>query len=207
MIVGMATRLSRSEQVERNRGLVLAAARQVFLAKGYGGATVDAIADEAGFSKGVVYSQFASKGALFLALLEQRISERARENAAIAAEADGVLALLHANARRSEEDPDWGRLLIEFRVFAARDEELNARYADLHARTVAGFAAALEHVSERSGEVLPQPTGVVAAFILALDNGTTLERTAAPEALPQPYMDDLITSALGLRARDVSTRE
>jgi AcrR family transcriptional regulator len=52
----MATRLSRPEQVQRNRGLVLEAARRVFLERGYAGATLDAIADEAGFSKGVVYS-------------------------------------------------------------------------------------------------------------------------------------------------------
>jgi AcrR family transcriptional regulator len=54
-------RLTRAEQSERNRGLVLAAARRVFLARGYHGATLEQIADEAGFSKGVVYSQFESK--------------------------------------------------------------------------------------------------------------------------------------------------
>ncbi len=54
----MSTRLSRPEQTQRNRSLVLKAARQVFLARGYHGATLERIADEAGFSKGVVYSQF-----------------------------------------------------------------------------------------------------------------------------------------------------
>ena len=42
----------------------------MFLARGYVNATVDAIAEEAGFSKGVVYSQFESKADMFLALLE-----------------------------------------------------------------------------------------------------------------------------------------
>ena len=69
----MATRLSRPEQVHRNRGLVLEAARRVFLERGYAGATLEAIAEEAGFSKGVVYSQFAGKPDLLLALLEARI--------------------------------------------------------------------------------------------------------------------------------------
>ena len=40
----MRTRLRREEQVERNRGLVLAAARRVFLARGYVSASLDAIA-------------------------------------------------------------------------------------------------------------------------------------------------------------------
>ena len=73
----MATRLRRAEQVERNREEVLAAARQVFLDRGYAKATVEGIADIAGFSTGVVYSQFGSKADLFLALLERRIAERA----------------------------------------------------------------------------------------------------------------------------------
>src|SRR5262245_25086032 len=83
--VGMAVRLRRAEQVERNRTAVLDAARRVFLDRGYGGATVDAIAEEAGFSKGVVYSQFGSKADMFMALLEQRITERAAQNERIAA--------------------------------------------------------------------------------------------------------------------------
>ena len=62
----VAQRLRRAEQVERNRDLVLAAARRVFLSRGYAGETLEAIADEAGFSTGVVYSQFDSKADLLL---------------------------------------------------------------------------------------------------------------------------------------------
>ena len=80
----MSTRLSRAEQNDRNRALLFAAARRVFLARGYHAATLEQIADEAGFSKGVVYSRFASKADLFLALLEDRIAERAAQNAALA---------------------------------------------------------------------------------------------------------------------------
>ena len=50
----MVSRLTRAEQTERNRASVLAAARRVFLARGYHAASLDQIADEAGFSKGVV---------------------------------------------------------------------------------------------------------------------------------------------------------
>ena len=69
----MSPRLSRAEQNDRNRALLLAAARRVFLERGYYAATLDQIADEAGFSKGAVYSRFASKADMFLALLEDRI--------------------------------------------------------------------------------------------------------------------------------------
>ena len=69
-MLDMAVRLRRAEQVERNRGAVLEAARQVFIERGYAGASLEAIAEEAGFSKGVGYSQFGSKPELFFALLE-----------------------------------------------------------------------------------------------------------------------------------------
>ena len=205
----MASRLTRAEQVERNRGLVLAAARRVFLDKGYSGASVDAIADEAGFSKGVVYSQFAGKADLFLSLLEQRITERARENAATAAAApledhEGFLSLMRATARRSEDDPAWGRLLIEFREVAARDESLNDRYAALHDATVSGFAGVLDLLAERMGVTLPHPSRRLAEFVLAVDAGTALERAAAPDALPWPLLEDLLTRALGIEARETT---
>ena len=81
------TKRTRAEKVEANRTSVLAAARQVFLAKGYAGATLDAIAEQAGCSKGVVYSQFGGKADLFLALLDARIDERAAQNERLAADA------------------------------------------------------------------------------------------------------------------------
>ncbi len=56
----------------------------VFLARGYHAATVEEIADEAGFSRGVVYSRFGTKAGLLLALLDRRIDELAEQNAALA---------------------------------------------------------------------------------------------------------------------------
>src|SRR5262245_64795681 len=136
--MGMAKRIGRIEQTGLNRDQVLAAARRVFLARGYERATLEAIAQEAGFSKGVVYSQFESKGDLFLALLERRIDERAAQNEAIAKRhsgAEGIAALVRAR-EDSEGEPGWGLLLLEFRLHAAREPELNRRYAEAHRRTI-----------------------------------------------------------------------
>lgn len=93
----MSPRLSRAEQNDRNRALLLAAALRVFLARGYHAATLEQIADEAGFSKGVVYSRFDSKADMFLALLTDRIAERAVQNAAAAGQLarSGDLSLIH----------------------------------------------------------------------------------------------------------------
>ncbi len=195
----MATRLTRAEQGERNRGLVLAAARRVFLERGYAGATLEAIAEEAGFSKGVVYSQFAGKPDLFLALLEGRIAERAEQNTRVAAGLGGLAglrALLQANARLSEEGGDWSRLLIEFRVIAARDPALNARYAALHAQTLDHFTEAIEGILARAGLSSAYPPRAFAELIIAVDAGRVLEKAAGTSELQLEQLVDLLGRAL-----------
>jgi AcrR family transcriptional regulator len=191
----MTTRLSRVEQVERNRGLVLDAARRVFLERGYAGATLEVIAEEAGFSKGVMYSQFASKPDLFLALLERRIAERAEENARVAADhagIDGLGALLRTNARHTEEGGGWPLLLVEFRVVAARDPALNARYAALHAHAVDQFAEAVRTILARDGLAPVYPPRTFAELIFAVDQGKVLEQAAGAAELRSDVLIDLL---------------
>ena len=189
--------------MERNRQLVLAAARRVFLARGYAGASLEAIADEAGFSKGVVYSQFDSKADLFLALLEQRIAERAEQNARLADEMGGAgsaelvaAALLRLADRVQLAEPDWALLVVEFRAHAARDPELNRRYTLAHAQTVDRLAETLVRVHERLGVQPPAPPHVLAEFVLAIGSGVALERAANPEALPTAALGRLVVNAV-----------
>ena len=172
----MSPRLNRARRSERNRALLLSAARRVFLARGYHAATLEQIADDAGFSKGVVYSQFQSKADLFLALLEARIEERAQENARLAESmADGGLpALIDHLARGDQATPGWLMLVIEFRVHAARDPELSRRYAAAHDRTVEALTDVLTTVVERSDHELalaPRPLAKVLLAISTLASG------------------------------------
>jgi AcrR family transcriptional regulator len=185
----MSSRLSRAEQNDRNRTLLLAAARRVFLARGYYAATLEQIADEAGFSKGVVYSRFASKADMFLALLEDRIEERAAQNARAATELAGsgdFDALLDLAQQAERTAPGWRLLVTEFRIHAARDPELNHRYAALHARAVDGIARALVSISEGPGQTLPSPPRQLAELVLAIEAGLALEQSANPDALGGP---------------------
>src|SRR5216683_3350980 len=145
----MATRLRRAQMVERNREAVLSAARRVFINKGYAGATLEAIAEEAGFSKGVMYSQFESKADLFLTLLERRIEERTGQGEHIVAEytgLEGLRKLLEAGGEDARAEAAWARVLVEFRALASRDPGLNARYAAAHARTVDHLASQLDRL-------------------------------------------------------------
>ncbi|GAA4533858.1 TetR/AcrR family transcriptional regulator [Amycolatopsis samaneae] len=65
------SRLSRAELQERNRAKVLAAAREEFAERGFREAKVDRIAERAGFTRGVVYSNFPGKRALYFAMLAE----------------------------------------------------------------------------------------------------------------------------------------
>jgi len=70
---------------ERRRPEVLDAALELFLRSGYDGTSMQAVADEAGVTKPVVYACFESKDQLFRALL-------AREEGRIVGEIQGVFA-------------------------------------------------------------------------------------------------------------------
>jgi AcrR family transcriptional regulator len=182
-------RLSRAEQNGRNRALVLAAARRIFLARGYHAATLDEIADQAGFSRGVVQSRFGNKADLFLALLEEQIAERAAQNAQVAeglSGAEGMRVLREHAARRSRAELDWGLLVIEFRVHAARDPDLSRRYAALHTRTRQALAEVITGIYRRAAQPPPFPAEDMAQMILTAEAGIRLEQAAEPEGPEAP---------------------
>jgi AcrR family transcriptional regulator len=210
----MRNRLTRVEQSQRNRALVLEAARRAFLARGYHGASLEQIADEAGFSKGVVYSQFESKADLFLALLEQRIEERAGENArfveALVARGPGSVdqalgALVEHVTCREQADVQWGLLVIEFRVHAARDPALNLRYASLHERTVAGVARVVAMIYEHAADTPPLPPADVARLLLTVSSGARLEQAIDADLLPVSLVAVLVAGASSSRGMSSPT--
>ena len=204
----MSRRLSRAEQTDRNRAELFAAARRVFLAKGYHAATLEQIADEAGFSKGVVYSRFASKADMFLALLEERIAERAGQNAAAARRLAGsgdFRALLDLAQEAERAAPGWRLLVTEFRTHAARHPELNRRYAAVHARTVEGLARVLTTIGDSGA--LPSPPHQLAELLLAIEAGIALEQAANPDALGGPDRPVLARLNRWLAPASVPVRE
>jgi len=198
--VGMTTRLRRPGMVVRNREAVLAAARRVFLDRGYAGATLEMIAEEAGFSKGVMYSQFDSKADLFLTLLNRRIDEHAEQQDRIVDEytgPDALRALLERFSRYAAAESAWTRATIEFRALASRDPELNRRYAAVHTRTVERFASALARLCAKAEPAPAPPERLMAELILALASGMVLEWAANPAALPIDDVVQMVSRALG----------
>ena len=171
--------LPRAEQVARNRADLLSAAGRVFRELGYSGASLDAIADVAGFSKGAVYSHFASKADLFLSLLESRIEERAQLAAAEALRASTPSEFVEQVFAASRADPQWQLAVLEFRVVAARDPELRDRYAQLHQQTVGGVEDALRRLFASLDATPALPVETLAVVGLILDVGVFLEGLAS----------------------------
>ena len=186
---------------------MLAAARRVFVALGFHVATLDQIALEAGFSKGVVYSQFESKADMFLALLERRIEERKAVQLRLASQVDGLddfEEVLEEIARVSRAEPGWRLLVIEFRVFAARDRKLNRRYAELHERAVAGVVELLQQLYQRSRVTPPAPLATLARNLMVIENGGALEEALVAEPMTMHERSALLRRVLGVPPLDTA---
>lgn len=128
-------RLSRAEGKEKTHRALLGAAERCFLKLGYQGATLDAIAAEAGFTKGAVYWHFRSKDALFLELLAQGLKRNSGE-------ADRILTMLSEKPERL--DDELGQWIDQFD--ATNNVPLLALEMDMESRRNASFAALLDEV-------------------------------------------------------------
>ena len=156
-------RLSRAESKAATRAELLDAARRVFVERGYHGASLELVAGEAGYTKGAVYSAFGSKGRMFLAVYEREIERRL---AAWREVADDPQASAQLWIDRVRAERGWILALLEFRLHAARDPELNAQYAERHR----GYREAVSEI-----------VGVDSTLLFALGNGFALEQLALPE--------------------------
>src|SRR5919106_5975705 len=115
-------RLSRKENQAHTRTCLLEAATKVFTRRGLEQASVDEVAEEAGYTKGAFYANFKSKEELFLAMLDERFGERIEEvERAFASDESPPEQARHAAgdfARVARADPETERLFMEFANYA-----------------------------------------------------------------------------------------
>ena len=213
-------RLTRPERRERTRGDLLAAARTVFERYGFHRASLDQIADEAGYTKGAIYSHFpGGKDALFLAVLDRHIDERVPTYAEIILSQDSFEASLRAIARHlvalGAKDPGWTPLLVEFWTHASHDADLRAAVQERNDRQMRAIAALIDDLAARHGVTYALPTVEVVRGSSALARGMGLERLVSPDAplgatfeeLFVAQMTGLARSAPERAARVVTTKE
>src|SRR3982074_2999577 len=126
-------RLSRLEKQAQTRARLLRAAELVFAEHGFFAASLDEIAARAGFSIGAVYSNFESKGDLFLVLLEEHVAGQVRDYLELFAAGETLDAQARGGADRwmryLDEHPDFFPLFLEFAAYAAREPRMRDAFA------------------------------------------------------------------------------
>jgi len=193
-----ASRLTRQDKRQANRARILRAAREVFGQRGYHGATIEQIADEAGLSNGAVYYNFANKEDLFIALLEQWRTELIHDLAGALPRPSGAepggsfqdeISHVIASLKRSRE---WRLLLFDFVTYAARNPAFRARFAAGRQKFKRDLGAAIaERIAAHHLQPVAPP-GQLVVLVTALVNGLAIEELTEPDGIP----DDLLATAL-----------
>lgn len=183
-------RLSREESRARTRARLLESAAAVFAERGFYGASVEEIADRAGFSRGAFYSNFDHKADLFLALLDDRLEQEVAALEALLDEEGGpgaFLDLLRRGGGRRSEPKEWTLLWAEFWLHVMRHPELAPKLADRQRAARRAIAALVQRQCDQFGVTLPLPAEDLASLMLAVDDGLKLQEELDPGAVP----DDL----------------
>lgn len=195
-------RLSRQQTQARTREELLTVATRHFLEHGYAAASLEQIAEDAGYSKGAVYSNFANKDGLCLEVLNQiRLSKVGEVVAAIAAaeSVDDILELFRDWAERTIGDRNWTLLEIEFSTRSRHSESVRTDIADGASQVRAALAAALQLISDRFGLAPAMPAEAAALILLSSGVGLGLQRAVDPGVSVEPLID-LLRIATGSAA-------
>jgi AcrR family transcriptional regulator len=178
------TRPTRDDTCEK----LFEAAARVFEEQGIGGASIEAIAAAAGFTRGAFYSNFKSKDELIIAMLEDHVEQSIRRNLDLLARHKNISDFIDAlrTMDRSQQDP-LGRsplLHMEMILFVARAEKRRPDLAKrLRARRklITDIVETTSKNGSKNGSVNPTWTG---AILLALEDGFRLHRLIDPETTP-----------------------
>jgi len=184
----MAVRLSRAERREQTRQELLTAAEACFVSRGFHATSVDQVAERAGYTKGAVYSNFASKEDLFFAVYQRRVEHALTEVAPGLRQAGPEHALdwlATSMIERRDRDDGWLAVFIEFWAHVLRHPELRDRFAAIHASFLEPLADAVRQLADDRGLTLPSdvtPSQVVLAWN-AMEVGLGLERLTQPQTV------------------------
>jgi AcrR family transcriptional regulator len=191
-------RLTRKEKQEHTRECLMHSAAKIFAQRGLEQASIDEVAEDAGYTKGAFYANFKNKEELFLAMLDERFAKRIEDIEKVVA-SDGSAA---QKARRGGDqfaqmlaaDPEWERLFFEFSAYAARDEEfreeLVTRYRAMRGKIAAALAADDDGAAEHEKAL---PLDQVALMLCMMGNGFALEKLLEGDDVADDVYGTLLT--------------
>jgi AcrR family transcriptional regulator len=190
-------RLTREQSRAQTRATLIAIGRKHFLRYGLGGAVAEKIAEDAGYSRGALYSNFDSKEELFIAVIQQ---EQARHvnffRSLLKDEPSGkkeVKKLRDAIADLMT-DRDWIILRAEFQVGALRSERIRQSFVEVHRQQLRDGAELVRDIL-RSSEVTSRlkPDDFI-TIIINLAHGLAVTQRILGAELSQKSTRSLVQS-------------
>ncbi|MET9256636.1 TetR/AcrR family transcriptional regulator [Streptomyces sp. NPDC003717] len=183
-----AERRTQLQRRTATRTALLAAAAELVVETGVRSATLAAVGERAGYSRGIVTHHFGSKRALFQALAESSQSGFVPGAGAMPPGLGRLLALIDGYIRRMGDGAVAGRAFLLLWVEAATSAELSGVFrerddgfrADLRGDVAAGIAA-----GEIRADADPEATAVA---VLGQLRGIGMQQLLAPGALDSPRL-------------------
>jgi AcrR family transcriptional regulator len=202
-----ARRTTRAEKQAQTRAQLLDTAAWVFARRGFAAATVEEIAEGAGYSHGAVYSNFASKEELFLAVFERYMELRVQEvtQASDAGEstfAERARAGADQWMRRFGEDRETFLLHLEFMIHAARDPQLSRRLGERMAALRLDIEQRIAEQAATRDAALPLSPAQLALIVRALGIGLAVEALNAPGEVDAGLYGEFVALLAGLLGRE-----
>lgn len=174
MTVNETRSVSRAERQVKTRESLIATAREMFLADGYAATSLDRVALEAGFSKGAVYSNFAGKEQLCMAVLDS-IHEEQIEGVLSAfakdVDLDGRIDAFVEWAREGLGKPRWTALEVEFAGVARQSPYVAEALVKRHREITDALTQLIEGVVAQEGLDIALTPRQAATALLSLGIG------------------------------------
>jgi AcrR family transcriptional regulator len=180
-------RLTRVESKERTRQRLLAAGERAFRRQGFHDASIDDIAETAGFTRGAFYASFRDKADLFLTIIENRRSQDMAdiEDALAASDDDeDQLSALQRWFDLTSTDDELDLANAEFWPHAIRDRHLRRRLEARQRATREVITRGVQRYLDASGMTMTMETHHLAGLILAIGDGIRTQRRLDPDGLP-----------------------
>jgi len=186
----MVERLTPERRKELTRDALVDAAAIVFARKGFVAASLDEIAESAGYSRGAIHFHFDTKDDLFVAVLERYYDGllAAYVERPLAVDAfpnDAVATAKMWTEIHGEGGVDHVLLYQEFRTYALRNPAFGRRAVELEARAKAATAEFLARRAEERGLRWRIPIEQVTELLYATSFGL-VERDAISGATSEP---------------------
>ncbi len=170
---------------ERTRERLLDAAYEVFAEAGVSAASVEQIAERAGFTRGAFYSNFSTKEELFFALMEREHELRRRS---LLERVDALLPDLQGAAGTPAAETDeeqvgdlvarfldvpfdnrrWCLVHSEFQLLAMRDPTVSGRFLAYREEAAASLVPILREAMRRAGRTFAVEPATTVRLLVSL---------------------------------------